>query len=510
MIAWLVFTTIVGACVGSFLNVVVYRLPRGLSVVNPPSSCPKCEHKLAAWDNVPVLGWIWLKGKCRYCKNPISMQYPIVEAITGLLFGGWFAVCYLTNMQPGYSGPGIGATVLIFIVTCVLLSGLIVGTIIDARMFIIPLSICWVITICAVVVLPVSTALFPQTVQRVMLPGDGASLGLVGGGKLQLKEVREPYRYHHKVELGVQRYPPIKQVQISAAPLVSAKTAACGLGGIIGLIISLVLMKIKLLPRSFDIPLTEEEIANWPDNEDAVLQLPIIIAPLIGAGIALIGAGQMWSSGWGGTDILLRAVIGMVGGYGVVLVVMLAGRKWVLKNRGEVETDNDSDENDDNISELAAPVGNVRLEMLKECAFIAIPIAVGLAAMKLMGEMKWLEGDVMRISGGALFGYLIGAATVWGTRIGGSLLFGKEAMGLGDVHLMGAVGAVCGWKVAVVAFFIAPFFGLTFAVVSLGFGKVLRLKGVQIPYGPHLAVATGVVMLWEQPLMVMLGGVFGV
>lgn len=509
MIAWLIFTTIVGACVGSFLNVVVYRLPRGLSVVNPPSSCPKCDHKLAAWDNVPVLGWLWLRGKCRYCKNPISIQYPIVEAVTGLLFGGWFAVCYLTQMQPGYSGPGINTTALIFIVTCILLSALIVGTIIDARMFIIPLSICWVITVCALVMLPLSTALFPKSVQHIMLPNDSAAapgLSLIGSGRLQLKEVREPYRYHHKVELAIQQYPPLKQVEISAAPLVSAKTTACGIGGIIGLLISIVLMKLKLLPRSFDIPLTEEEIANWPDNEEAVLQLPIIIAPLIGAGLALIGAGGMWSSGWGGTDVLLRAVIGMIAGYVVVLGIMLAGRKWVLKTRDDVpETEADDDQ-----AQLAAPIGNVRIEMLKECAFIAIPITVGLLTMKLIGEMSSLEGDVIRTLGGVLFGYLIGAATVWATRIGGSLLFGKEAMGLGDVHLMGAVGAVCGWKVAVVAFFMAPFFGLTFAVVSLGLGKVLRLKGVQIPYGPHLAVATGVVMLWEQPLMVMLGGVFGV
>jgi leader peptidase (prepilin peptidase)/N-methyltransferase len=68
---------------GSFLNVVVYRLPAGLSLLNPPSRCPKCHHHLKAHDNVPVFGWLWLKGKCRYCRTAIAPRYPLVEALMG-------------------------------------------------------------------------------------------------------------------------------------------------------------------------------------------------------------------------------------------------------------------------------------------------------------------------------------------------------------------------------------------------------------------------------------------
>ncbi|MEB3311659.1 MAG: A24 family peptidase [Snowella sp.] len=75
-----------GASVGSFLNVVAYRIPANLSLVSPPSRCPHCYHPLGKTENVPVLGWLWLKGKCRWCKTPISSRYPIVEAVTGLLF----------------------------------------------------------------------------------------------------------------------------------------------------------------------------------------------------------------------------------------------------------------------------------------------------------------------------------------------------------------------------------------------------------------------------------------
>lgn len=77
---------LLGSAIGSFLNVVIYRIPANLSILYPPSRCPKCLHKLAKRDNVPVFGWLWLKGRCRYCQTPISPRYPLVEAITGLLF----------------------------------------------------------------------------------------------------------------------------------------------------------------------------------------------------------------------------------------------------------------------------------------------------------------------------------------------------------------------------------------------------------------------------------------
>jgi leader peptidase (prepilin peptidase) / N-methyltransferase len=75
-----------GAAVGSFLNVVIYRIPAGLSLLHPPSRCPQCMRRLKAHDNVPVLGWLWLKGRCRYCQTRISPRYPLVEAATGILF----------------------------------------------------------------------------------------------------------------------------------------------------------------------------------------------------------------------------------------------------------------------------------------------------------------------------------------------------------------------------------------------------------------------------------------
>lgn len=75
-----------GSAIGSFLNVVVYRLPKGLSVMWPPSRCPKCLNQLRTYENIPVFGWLWLRGRCNHCRSTISVRYPLVEAATGLLF----------------------------------------------------------------------------------------------------------------------------------------------------------------------------------------------------------------------------------------------------------------------------------------------------------------------------------------------------------------------------------------------------------------------------------------
>jgi leader peptidase (prepilin peptidase)/N-methyltransferase len=79
---------VLGLAVGSFLNVVIYRVPRGESIVTPPSACPTCHSPIAPWDNIPVLSWLVLRGRCRNCRAPISARYPLVELATAGLFAG--------------------------------------------------------------------------------------------------------------------------------------------------------------------------------------------------------------------------------------------------------------------------------------------------------------------------------------------------------------------------------------------------------------------------------------
>lgn len=77
---------LLGLAIGSFLNVCIYRIPSKISISYPPSHCPKCEHKLNAFDLIPVLGFLINRGSCRYCKEKISIQYPVIELITAVIF----------------------------------------------------------------------------------------------------------------------------------------------------------------------------------------------------------------------------------------------------------------------------------------------------------------------------------------------------------------------------------------------------------------------------------------
>ncbi|MBC5824654.1 MAG: prepilin peptidase [Candidatus Eremiobacteraeota bacterium] len=115
-LAFLIFSTALGAVIGSFLNVVIYRLPRGESLAYPASHCPQCGHGLCAWDNIPLLSWLALAGRCRHCSAKISVRYPVVELLTAAVFA-------LSALE---FGPTIGA-----LSACVLSAALIAVTFID-------------------------------------------------------------------------------------------------------------------------------------------------------------------------------------------------------------------------------------------------------------------------------------------------------------------------------------------------------------------------------------------
>ena len=85
---WVGFAFVLGLCVGSFLNVVIHRLPRDESIVHPASHCPGCQTPLRWFDNLPLVSYLWLRGRCRGCGGHISLRYPVIELVTGLLFAG--------------------------------------------------------------------------------------------------------------------------------------------------------------------------------------------------------------------------------------------------------------------------------------------------------------------------------------------------------------------------------------------------------------------------------------
>jgi leader peptidase (prepilin peptidase)/N-methyltransferase len=382
---WMVFLFAIGCCVGSFLNVVIYRLPRDKSLVAPPSSCPACGKHIRFYDNIPLVSWLLLGRKCRYCKAPISPRYFIIELLTGLVFVGIFVLYFRSGLRGGIPTFLAGGWFL-YLLSIILLSALIAASAIDLEMWIIPLSICWFATAAGLLAsLLAPLVIHPATIRHYFLVPTTADLILVN----------------------------------------QTTIASLSAGAVIGLGVSILLLTTGLIKRSYDF----SHLQNSPENP---------------------------------------------------------------QQKGEDEFKD-------------------RVEMLKEIVFLLPIIACALAADWVVSRYPalhqwWLafsQRPVIAGLMGSLAGYFVGCGIVWATRILGTLGFGREAMGLGDVHLMGAAGAVIGPLFVVIAFFIAPFFGLAWAGLQMFFRKTR-----QIPYGPFLSLGILAVMILHDRIMAYLSVVF--
>ena len=133
---------VIGSAVGSFVNVCVYRLPRGMSVLRPRSRCPRCRSSIAARDNLPIIGWLILRGRCRVCGGAISPRYPAIELVTGLMFAGVYLGWIILSSadvweQAGAIGVLVRLAVLWSFVSIAETAALICH---DTRRFVIPVS----------------------------------------------------------------------------------------------------------------------------------------------------------------------------------------------------------------------------------------------------------------------------------------------------------------------------------------------------------------------------------
>lgn len=403
-VVWLLFVMAFGACVGSLINVLVYRLPRGIGVVLPASRCPSCSTRLTWRDNIPIFGWVLLRGRCRYCRATISPEYPIVEACVSLLFGLFF-FAYLFDPS-GAIFPTLRLGVLspewarndpaliwpTFTVLLLLLGSLVAMTLIDARTFTIPMELTTFPVVMALLVHPIHAAWIEYRTAWGSLPS---------------------------VAPGWEWSIPTPQ---------SSWWVGASAGAVVGLVVAALLVRLRLIRRSF------EDYEAWEKDALAAAE----------------------------------------------------------RETGKAERD-------------AAPADmwiqypHARREMLKELIYLAPALGLAMLGGWLTREHLGV-GEIPlwgRVLTGVTMGFLIGGGVVWAVRIFGSLAFGKEAMGLGDVHLMAAVGAVVGWIDSVFAFFLAAFVGMAWQIAGAIF---FRKMDRAMPYGPYLAVATGLVLLFKPVL----------
>ncbi len=484
-VATLLFVFAFGACAGSLINVLAYRLPRGIGVVTPPSRCPACSTKLRWKDNIPIFGWLFLRGKCRYCKTPISPEYPLVELFAASLFALFFVAWYVI---PAFSGPGSGFDVLglnlgtlrpdwaaidryngvpqhsapMFAVVLLLLGSLLAMTLTDLKTTMIPLVLPWFATLAGVLI----------------HTGSGAFLSLKG---LEYPMPNSEMSW---------RWP---------IPTYGWASVGLGIGGVAGLGVSLLMVKLKLIRRSFadamaweeqhrkakglpPLPTLEEmdesETGQWRPQTGwlrgpAIITISVLLCAIAGALVArVLGYAP-------GIGVIIGAAIGPI-------AAAFPLRLLVPAPKGAQTTDEPSD------AEVWIAYPHARREMVKEMAFLAPPVVLAWVGFMVTSQFTGLCPVWLDALGGSLLGYLVGGGVVWAVRLFGSLGFGKEAMGLGDVHLMAAVGACVGWVDAVLAFFAAAFVGILLTFYSL---SLSRGVGRAMPYGPSLAIATVLVLL---------------
>jgi len=364
---WYAFTFAMGCCVGSFVNVAVWRLPRDMSLIKPPSSCPSCGGRIAFYDNIPLFSWIALGFKCRKCDAPISSRYFVIELLTGITFAGLFYLFFRSGLRTGVPAFFSGGW-LLYALTAILSAALIAASAIDLELRIIPISICWFAT----------------------------AAGLVGSSVAGL--VMNPDAV---LEHGL-------------LPVASINTAPPAAGAAAGLAVSWLLLATGLIKRSYTGGFTEQDHS---DRREMIAEIAFLL-PILACSLAA----------------------------------------WSLSRR-------------------ITPLYCRWLELLQ------YPAAAGLL--------------------GSLWGYFVGCGLVWLTRVAGTIGFGREAMGLGDVHLMGAAGAIVGAGCITAAFFAAPFFGLAWAGFHLFFKKTR-----EIPYGPFLSLGVMVAIIFHDVILRYLGTVF--
>ncbi len=470
MLPWLtilLFVVAVGACVGSLINVLVYRMPRGLDVVVPTSRCPSCDHKLTWRENIPIFGWILLRGKCRFCKVKISPEYPIVESIVAALFGGIWALWYIVpddaiwglgRIAPEWAANGAAMTWPATVVLLVLVGCLVAMTIIDARTSTIPLELTWVPALTALILHTGHAVWFHQKYGNptYQLGLDGI-WGVPNGGGMRWVTA------------------PGEVWTLATGGLPGWKFIGVGIGGIIGLGLSNLMLKFGWLTRSFSDFDEWYEAHHKQESQEAESSKDDIGGDEDANSAEAVDSAQDSAEESGMEDWLMYpharremikelaflcppVVFGLLGSWGIVKFVTMQYGAWTI---------------DPTTGTMHAPVN--------------APL--------------WLV-----VLGGVLMGYLIAGGVVWAVRIGGSLAFGKEAMGLGDVHMMAAVGACLGWVDPTIAFFLAAFVGVAYAGIAMIFKNKLTKA---MPYGPFLAIATMMVVLGKPLVEIGLGRMFG-
>ncbi len=480
---WSIVILAVGACIGSFLNVVIYRLPRGLSVLRPRwSFCPSCERTLFWYDNIPVLSYLLLGGRCRRCRSPISLQYPLVELGTALVFLMLYDAMFVARLREGIGGSWADWPMLA--AHLALLGGLIALSVMDLEAYMVDVRVTWWVAAVGVIAHTIWTpaSSFKQVVGTlaVAVPGYGgwirpgtlgamvtgaAAVGLAVGGLCFLR--RSQAEGEGEVE---QEEPPGAEVPAEPVPA----------GG--GLWPALVVVLLLGLVVGYGVLLVAD------DRPVSLLALDVQ------AGGVVEGAGGQ--SNFFAQPAMLRLICGV--GLCFVGLALVASCP-----QPEADTEILEAIDAEAVDARRTAIGEVKLLGPAWVLAVAVLVVMGMLGPRwqpaladvLMWEPVGCWRPVVGLATG-LGGWVIGGAIGWLARVVFTLAFGKEALGMGDVHILAAAGAVAGWPVALLGFFLAAPLALLAIVVI-----AVRRQSRALPYGPWLALAFFVAVLFQDVIL---------
>jgi prepilin signal peptidase PulO-like enzyme (type II secretory pathway) len=471
------FLWLAGLCVGSFLNVVVYRLPRDLSVGAPLwSFCPSCHERIAFRDNLPLLSWLILRGRCRHCRAGISNQYPIIEALTGLLFIVVLYLLFSARARDGLSVTRMPGDIPLLLSWLTLVAVMVVCSATDIVSYMIDVRI----TNLAVALGVFFAGIWPRSIwmSKWSLADGGDIVWLtIGAVTVVWMWITRPRGIlpepDPEPETDPEPEPQPKPEPKSQAAVAEARTS-----------------------------LAEETPAEIPgDLADIGAADPPVRFRWLGVLALLIFAGMAWwllvaSGFWLPRDSMPAVLPVGAALLAVFVAVVLAGG-----------THREADEEIEH--ELTCEQGSARWMALGELGqlLLLVAVGVGLALAILWGlpnGSAWSEAmlqasplkDWAPLTGVAYAakGALIAAGAGWFLRIGFTLAIGREAFGTGDIYILAAAGATVGWDIAILGLLCAV--GLALAGWMLG---LLLKQTTIIPFGPWLALGFLLALWINQP-----------
>lgn len=489
---WSLVALLLGGCIGSFLNVVVYRWSRGESIRHPSRSfCPSCQSPIAWYDNIPVISFLVLAGRCRHCRQTISFQYPAVELATALVFLILWDAFFAAQLREGITG--LRADWPILLGHWVLFAGLIAMSAMDLEAYMIDIRITWWITLAAVLA---HAGWTPATSVPMTAPAEWGPPILLQAGWIRPGPAVVLVTGAMAIGLGLawllvgRRWTlqsPENEDQLQDAaeePTTGEQTAPPRRWGGWLIVILLTLLSAGYVATIATAAGQDRIPAAEPDNSATTPD-----ATAISASVRLRAAPR----------ILTVAIIGFV----LLAIAASAPDPQVHQEVCDAIEEESAGARRDALSELALLSGAIVLGVAATIVAVGAWGTPATAAVKAAlhwapfgGTGTWPHWQPLWGVGTALTGWVIGGAIGWACRIFFTLVFGKEALGMGDVHMLAAAGAVAGWPVALLGFFLAAPLGLL-AVMVIAFRPGSRV----LPYGPWLASGFLLAALFQDVIL---------